>query len=88
MQITLDLSFYPFTAQYEEEVIAFIKLLELVGCSARVNALSTQIQGEFPEVWDAVGQAVASTFSRGARASLVIKVLPGDIDLNYIHPTD
>jgi uncharacterized protein YqgV (UPF0045/DUF77 family) len=83
MNLTIEISLYPLTENYKEEVLGFINLLQQEGLKVRVNALSTQIQGDSGRVWNSLGTAIEKTFSAGLRASLVIKVLPGDIDLDY-----
>ncbi len=85
MNITIEISLYPLTEKYKDEVLEFINNLQKQGLKVRVNALSTQIQGEYGQVWTGIGAAIGKTFGDGLRASLVMKVLPGDIDLDYQH---
>ncbi len=86
MNITIEISLYPLTELYVDEVNKFIGLLQAHDFTVNVNALSTQVQGPYHIVWGAVGNALKQTFSSGVRGSLVMKVLPGDIDLRYQHP--
>lgn len=87
MNITVEISMYPLREDYVDQVLAF---LEKLTCNdalrIRVNALSTQIQGDTHLVMNALRDAIASTFNEEIRASFIMKILPGDIDLNYSQP--
>lgn len=86
MKITLDISMYPLQKDYEDQILEFISKLEgNSDFSIRINALSTQIQGDQKRVMDAVNKAIAEVYEKGIRATFVMKVLPGDIDLAYDH---
>lgn len=86
MKITLDISMYPLQKDYEDQILEFISKLEgNTDFSLRINALSTQIQGDQQPVMDAVNNAIAEVYEKGIRATFIMKVLPGDIDLNYDH---
>lgn len=84
MNITLDISMYPLRKDYEDQILKFIETVRSNGqFEIRVNALSTQIQGEQTEVMDTVNRAIAEVYKDGMRATFVLKILPGDIDLSY-----
>ncbi len=86
MNITLEISMYPLREDYIDQVLQFLKRLESNDqISVQVNALSTQVQGESTAVFNAVNAAIVATFEKEIRASFVMKVLPGDIDLAYNH---
>jgi uncharacterized protein YqgV (UPF0045/DUF77 family) len=86
MNITLEISMYPLRSDYELQVLKFLDILSAhKGLDIRVNALSTQVQGEFNEAMNALRDAIAQTYGEGIRASFVIKTLPGDVNLNYTH---
>ena len=86
MKITLDISMYPLQKDYEDQILEFISKLEgNPDFSLRINALSTQIQGGQKQVMDAVNKAIAEVYEKGIRASFVMKILPGYIDLAYDH---
>ncbi len=88
MRITLDISMYPLQATYKPAILHFISHLEgNPKFTLRVNALSTQVQGEMSEVFAAVQAGIAEFFDANGRASFVLKVLPGDIVLDYGHPS-
>jgi len=77
---------YPLQKDYEDQILKFISRLEQnQGFSMQINALSTQIQGDQKLVMDAVNKAIAEVYEEGIRATFVMKVLPGDIDLTYHH---
>jgi uncharacterized protein YqgV (UPF0045/DUF77 family) len=87
MNITVEISMYPLREDYENQVLSFLKkLTSIQAIQVRVNALSTQVQGEANVVMNAIRDAIAETFRGEIRASFVMKILPGDIDLNYSHP--
>lgn len=84
MKITVEVSMYPLREDYEQQVLNFISKIERIkGLTFSVNALSTQIQGDQKIVMDAVNNAITEIYSSGIRASFVMKILPGDIDLDY-----
>jgi uncharacterized protein YqgV (UPF0045/DUF77 family) len=86
MNITLEISMYPLRSDYEAQVLRFLDVLCIhKDLDIRVNALSTQVQGEINEAMNAVRDAIAQTYDEEIRASFVIKALPGDVDLNYTH---
>ena len=77
---------YPLQKDYEDQILEFIsKLDNNSNFSLVVNALSTQIQGDQKSVMDAVNNAIAEVYQKGIRATFVMKILPGDIDLTYDH---
>lgn len=86
MKITLEISMYPLRANYEEAILGFIKHLSRKDAlKVKVNALSTQVQGEWDEVFAAVKAGAEAFFGGDGRGSFVMKVLPGNIDLEYRH---
>ncbi len=86
MKVTVEISMYPLRSDYQDQVLSFLdKISKFSGLTIRVNALSTQIQGDIDVVMDAVKDSIAQTFSKEIRASFVMKILPGNIDLNYVY---
>lgn len=84
MKITLDISMYPLREDYETQILNFIEFIKTNSkFEMRVNALSTQLQGEQKEVMDTVNEAINEVYKEGMRAVFVLKILPGDIDLSY-----
>jgi uncharacterized protein YqgV (UPF0045/DUF77 family) len=87
MNITVEISMYPLREDYIDQVLGFLERLSKNDkIHIRVNALSTQVQGDTHVVMNALRDAIAATFSDEIRASFVMKILPGDIDLNYSYP--
>jgi uncharacterized protein YqgV (UPF0045/DUF77 family) len=83
MKITLDISMYPLMEAYESSILSFIEHLHhQQGVLVKVNALSTQVQGEWDDVFTAVKGGVTQ-YLAAHRGSFVMKVLHGDIDLDY-----
>ena len=75
---------YPLREDYETQILKFIEHLKAnTNFQFKVNALSTQLQGEQMEVMNSVNEAIAEVYKDGMRATFVMKVLPGDIDLSY-----
>lgn len=86
MKITLEISMYPLQGNYETAILAFIDhITRKDGLKVKVNALSTQVQGEWDEVFAAVKLGAEHFFGDAGRGSFVMKILPGDIDLDYRH---
>jgi len=84
MTATLEISMYPLQPDYREQILEFLRILhEHKNMDIKVNALSTQIQGDYDDTFAAVREATKSVYSSGVKASFIIKVLPGDIDLGY-----
>jgi uncharacterized protein YqgV (UPF0045/DUF77 family) len=86
MIVTLEISMYPLQENYHDHILEFLhKLHKFEGLSIKVNALSTQIQGEQNEVMRALQESTTQVFEAGLKASFVMKLLPGEIDLDYQH---
>ncbi len=84
MKITLDISMYPLREDYESQILKFIDHVKSnSNFEFRVNALSTQLQGEQQEVMNTINNAIAEVYKDGMRATFILKILPGDIDLSY-----
>ena len=84
MIVTLEISMYPLRQDYHDQVLKFLEVLHRQDhISIRVNALSTQVQGDHDTVMNAVNNATKALFNTGLKASFVMKLLPGEIDLDY-----
>jgi len=84
MIATIEISMYPLRADYETQVLAFLKLLhEDLNLEIRVNAMSTQVKGDYDLVFQTVQKSIKQVYQEGIKASFVIKVLHGDLDLSY-----
>jgi len=84
MTATIEISMYPLREDYEEQILAFLELLHKeTALEVRVNAMSTQVKGEYDLVFDTLKNATKEVYKKGVKASFVIKVLHGDLDLGY-----
>lgn len=80
MQVAVDISLYPLTADYVPPIKDFIERLALHGgLTLEYNSLSTQIRGEFEAVFAALKAEVAATFRGPDRAVFVLKMV-GDTE--------
>jgi uncharacterized small protein (DUF1192 family) len=78
MKIAVDISLYPFSAQYKPPIKGFIARLEQHPELAIVkNDLSTQASGELEEVFAALKTEIARTFAARERAVFVVKIVGG-----------
>lgn len=84
MKLTVEISMYPLRADYEEQVLSFIREIRSHNLdTVKVNAMSTQVVGDHNEVMEAVNKSVANVYSGDVKASFVIKILPGQLDLDF-----
>jgi len=82
MQISVEISLYPLDKDYEKPILDFIERLKRhSGLKIRVNALSTQIEGEYDEVMDVLKKEIKTTFERDGVAINVLKILNKSINL-------
>jgi uncharacterized protein YqgV (UPF0045/DUF77 family) len=86
MKITIEITMYPLREDYEEQVLQFLDLLKKDDAFlVKVNAMSTQLTGEYDQVMERINSAIKSVYSSEIKASFVMKVLPGSLDLDYSH---
>jgi uncharacterized protein YqgV (UPF0045/DUF77 family) len=86
MNVTLEISMYPLREDYEEQILSFLsEIHKESGLEIRVNALSTQVQGDFDETFSTVQSAIKKVYQQGVKATFVVKILRGEIDLAYDH---
>ena len=75
---------YPLREDFKTQILQFIDHIRSNSqFEMRVNALSTQVQGDQQEVMKVINEAIAEVYRDGMRATFVLKILPGDIDLSY-----
>ena len=78
MQIAVDISLYPLTADYIPPIKAFIdRLGHRPGLALEYNSLSTQVRGDLDAVFEALKAEIRQTFSGPDRAVIVLKVIGG-----------
>ncbi len=75
---------YPLREDYEEQVLSFIDLLkENKNLHIRVNAMSTQVTGDFDTAFKQVQDSIKKVYEKEVKASFVVKVLHGALDLDF-----
>ena len=78
MQIAVDISLYPLSADYIPPIKDFIdRLARHPGLRFEYNSLSTQMRGEFDVVFNALRAEIHETFAGPDRAVLVMKLIGG-----------
>lgn len=84
MTATIEVSMYPLCEDYEEQILAFLALLHKESAlEIRVNAMSTQVKGDYDQVFNTLKNATKEVYKNGVKASFVIKVLHANLDLGY-----
>jgi len=84
MKVTLEISIYPLREDYEEQVLKFIDYLKQKDdLEVKVNAMSTQVSGEFDSTFKQVQDSIKKVYENGVKASFVVKVLHGALDLDF-----
>lgn len=69
---------YPLSENYEEIVLGFLENLEEQKLAYRTSGISTQIFGDYDQVWTKLGLAMEKSYSEYPKAAFVIKVLSGE----------
>jgi uncharacterized protein YqgV (UPF0045/DUF77 family) len=80
VDIGVDISLYPFEAHFAPVIHEFIERLSAhPGLKVLPGSLSTQVYGEYDQVFAAIREAVRATLEAlqgaGTRAALVVKIL-------------
>jgi len=84
MQTTIEISNYPLTEAYEEQILDFIeRVRKHSDIQVKVNATSTHITGKIDTVFAVLQQEIRSSYEKYGQMIFVIKVLKGALDLNY-----
>ena len=82
MKLTAELSLYPLQEEYIPIIQAFIEALrkhpDIVIVS---NAMSTQICGEYEQVFALIREELAASFQRFGKQVLVCKFIVGELDI-------
>jgi len=78
MQVAVDISLYPLSADYVPPIKSFIERLGThSGLTFEYNPLSTQVRGEIDAVFAALKAEAAATFAGPNRSVLVMKMIGG-----------
>ena len=79
MEIAVEISMYPLTEEYLRPIQEFIdRLRDNDKLHVATNTMSTQVLGEYDEVWTALREAMRVSLQNGPRAVFVTKFLPRD----------
>jgi uncharacterized protein YqgV (UPF0045/DUF77 family) len=77
MDIAVEISMYPLTEDYLRPIQLFIDALRAnENLHVVTNTMSTQVLGEYDEVWAALQKAMRESLEAGPRAVFVTKFLP------------
>ena len=85
MKTTIEISNYPLTDDYLPQITDFIDRCIATGIKTRVNATSTHLQGDYDEVMGILQQEIKTSYEKYGQMIFVIKVLKGELDLDYQH---
>lgn len=76
MKVAVDISLYPLDADFIPPISDVIERLNAYDeLEVWTNAMSTQVVGEFAEVWAAIGNEIGTTFENVPKGVFVMKVL-------------
>ena len=76
MRVSVDLSMYPLTRDYETPIKDFIRdLRRQPGLTVATNPLATQLTGDYDAVMDGLREAMRPVLAREEAVSFVIKIL-------------
>ena len=78
MHVAVELSLYPLTGEFIPPIVDFIERLKArPGIDVVTNSMSTQVSGEYDQVFDALQAEIGASLSGPHRAVFVMKVLGG-----------
>lgn len=82
MKLTAELSLYPLNEDYIPVIKAFIeRCTREAGLTLAPNAMSTQICGDYDQVFALVSSALRQSFEQHGKQVLVCKFIPGELDI-------
>lgn len=82
MKLTAELSLYPLKEEYIPAIDTFIAAMrEDPGLLVITNAMSTQVCGDYDLVFATISQALAASYRQFGMQILVVKFIPGELDL-------
>ena len=80
MNISVEISMYPFAGNYIDHIDSFLeKLHHIEGLKVQTNVMSTQVFGESSLVFKSLNQLVENVYKELDQCPFVIKVLNKDI---------
>ena len=83
MKVTVEISNYPLDKEYIPIIKDFIKRCKASGLTVRVNATSSQIQGDYNTVMILLQKEIKTSFERYGQMVFVMKVLKGELNLDF-----
>ena len=82
MKLTVELSLYPLQEEYIPIIQAFIEALrQHDGITLISNAMSTQICGDYGQVFALVQAELQASYQRFGKQVLVCKFIVGELDI-------
>jgi len=78
MDLSVQLSFYPFTDNHKPPIKDVIGRLERSGLDVRANRMSTQVFGEYDQVMRVLADTMKWAFERYGQAVFVANFVNGD----------
>ncbi|MEM1152566.1 MAG: YkoF family thiamine/hydroxymethylpyrimidine-binding protein [Pseudomonadota bacterium] len=79
MKLTAEMSLYPLNAEFKPIIQSFIDtLLKRDGVEVIRNPLSTQVSGEYDQVFQLVQETLAASTDRFGKQVLVVKFIVGE----------
>jgi uncharacterized protein YqgV (UPF0045/DUF77 family) len=80
MQLSIEISKYPLTAEYIEPIVGFIaELNREPGLLVVTNTMSTQVFGEYDTVMAALQRCIKWSFEHYGKVVFVVKFIHGDL---------
>ncbi len=83
MKVTIEISNYPLSEDFEPIIIDFIERCKASGLKVKVNATSTHLQGDYDEVMSVLANEMKRSFEKFGKMIFVVKVLKGELDLDF-----
>lgn len=83
MKVGVEISMYPLHKDFEREVLSFIQNLANLGLATQTNGISTQIFGEFDDVFLKLNMAMKEALSKENQIVFNIKVLNNPLPSNF-----
>jgi uncharacterized protein YqgV (UPF0045/DUF77 family) len=83
MRVTLEISNYPLSEEFEDKIIDFINRCKEHGFKLRVNATSTHVTGDYDEVMQMLQKEVRKSFEKYGKMIFVVKILKGELDIEF-----
>ena len=83
MKLTAELSLYPLQEDYIPVIRNFIEAASRhSGIRLKTNAMSTQVSGDWDEVFALVSAELQASFECFGKQVLVCKFIPGELDID------